>query len=48
MAALIGWSSSHNQSLGLDVICYGIWGGLFYVTAGSLGVAAAHKRTKDL
>ena len=31
-----------------DVSGYGIWAGSFYVIAGSLGIAAAYKRTKSL
>ena len=31
-----------------DYVAAGIWGGTFYVIAGSLGIAAAQKRTKSL
>ena len=31
-----------------DVVGHGIWAGSFYVIAGSLGIAAAYKRTKTL
>ena len=31
-----------------DYVGSGIWGGSFYVIAGSLGIAATFKRTKSL
>lgn len=31
-----------------DLIAHGVWAGLFYLTAGSLGIAATRKRTKSL
>ena len=31
----------------IDNAGFGIWGGALYSTAGSLGLAAAHKRTKS-
>jgi hypothetical protein len=33
---------------GVDVVGHGIWAGSFYVIAGSLGIAAAYKRTTSL
>lgn len=33
---------------GADYVGHGIWAGMFYIVAGSLGIAATSKRTRSL
>ena len=51
IASLVVYTETMDYSyayFGADVIGHGIWAGSFYLTAGSLGLAAASKRTKGL
>jgi hypothetical protein len=44
--------TAHRERVGnplaANVVGHGIWAGSFYVIAGSLGIAAAYKRTTSL
>lgn len=45
----IGLMKSNNNSGTPDIIGHGFWGGILYVTAGSLGIASTHRhQTKSL
>ena len=52
IAALVIYATNYELYnyvwFGADVVGHGIWAGSFYVIAGSLGIAAAYKRTKSL
>ncbi len=44
----ISGNSLEYTYLPFDKSGHGIWTGVFYLTAGSLGIAATYKRTKSL